>query len=76
MKQFEVGKSYKVQGYDNNETITVIKRTPCYITFTGDYSGRQKICKYGDNGLFGMGECILVDYNGYVGKFVFASREV
>ena len=75
MKQFEVGKAYKVNGPG---TVTVIKRTANYITFDGDYSGRRQIVAYGDKGFFGLGECIMVPYPYTAGRklFVFAGHEV
>lgn len=54
MKKFETGKSYHVNG---GGLITVTKRTDCYITFAGSFTGRRKIIS--DN-LFGLGENILI----------------
>lgn len=54
MKQFEEGKTYKVNGPGS---ITVTKKTAHFITYTGDHTGRKKI--YALN-LFGLGENILI----------------
>ena len=56
MKRFEVGKTYKVNGFG---FIKVTKRTKHYLTFSGDYKGRKKIA---DENLFDLGEHVLVDY--------------
>ena len=40
MKQFEVGKTYRLHGFTVKRVVTVVKRTKCYVTVTGDYSGR------------------------------------
>ena len=57
MKKFEVGKVYRV---NNGDMIRVIKRTACYISYTGDRTGRSKVYSCGDSGLFGMGENIWI----------------
>lgn len=76
MMQFEVGKSYEVNGPGY---ITVIKRSNCFITFTHDtpsgirYTGKKKIHKYN---LFGAGENILLNTaRGNYCYFVFAAHE-
>lgn len=66
MKQFEQGKQYKINGSDYG-TITVVKRSRCYVTIIGDIperSGRYMIYSFGKNGLFGMGENILLPIPG------------
>jgi hypothetical protein len=76
MKEFEVGKTYRVQGL-KGETITITKRTKCFVTFTGSYEGRKKTGRYFENGLFGLGENILIDLPGKpYGLFVHAAWEV
>jgi len=57
MKKFEVGKAYMVNG---GGIITVTKRTACFISYTGDRTGRSRVYAWGDNGIFGMGEHINV----------------
>ena len=76
MKQFETGKTYFING---GGTITVIKRTPAYITFTA--AGTRRPVKTGRKGimkddLFGLGENILIDTdNTAVKYFCFAEHE-
>lgn len=57
MKRFEVGKEYAVPGHG---TIKIEKRTKCYITFSGCYTGRKKLEALFKNGLFGLGENIWI----------------
>ena len=57
MKQFEAGAEYRVNG---GRAVKVEKRTRCYVTLTGDYSGRLKIMCFAENGLFGLGENIWI----------------
>lgn len=72
MKKFEVGKTYKVNGAGS---IHVDKRTECYITFSGDYTGRKKIYPAD---LFGLGENILLNIPGLKQHkyFCFAAKEI
>ena len=55
MKAFEVGKRYGVAG---GGSITITKRTKCFVTFEGDFSGRKSFFAFGDKGLFGLGEAM------------------
>lgn len=52
MKAFTQGHTYEVCG---GGYITVTKRTPHYITFTGSFTGRRKIRK---DEHYGLGEVI------------------
>ena len=73
MKRFEVGKTYKV--YDKGE-ITITKRTKCYATFTGTWSGRKLIDAYGEHGIFGLGESMVIPSGiSGVDYLVFAKNE-
>lgn len=58
MKKFEEGKWYKVA---SGGLIHVEKRTPQYITFTGNYSGRKKVYNVDTFGICGLGENIWID---------------
>ena len=72
MKRFRTGESYRVNG---GGTITITKRTSQYVTYTGDYSGKKKIYTYDEEGLFGLGEHILVPMAaGHT--FCFAGKEI
>lgn len=57
MKTFEEGKRYEVAG---GGEILIEKRTHCFITFSGDFTGRKKVALFGDKGLFGLGENIWI----------------
>lgn len=57
MKKFEVGKVYRI---NNGDMIRIIKRTACFISYTGDRTGRSKVYSCGDSGLFGMGENVWI----------------
>ena len=57
MERFEEGKTYRVNG---GGKITITKRTKYFITFKGDFEGKKKIHDFGDKGLFGLGENILI----------------
>lgn len=72
MKRFEVGKTYQVNG---GGTITITKRTRCFITFTGSFSGRMMPYAYADKGLFGLGEHIWIRKNSYMKVPCFAGHE-
>lgn len=74
MVKFEKGRTYRVNGSEHT-LVTVIKRTPCYVTIAGKYSGKYRIYTYGDKGLFGLGENILVG-SGQFKFFCFASSSV
>ena len=54
MKQFEVGKTYSVQG---GGLVTVTGRTEQFVTFSGDFSGRKKVYPAG---LLGLGEHFII----------------
>ena len=72
MKEFEAGKSYKVNA-PGDKVITVVKRTKHYATIEGAYTGRFYI--YRDN-FFGMGEelCLPLTKNSHY--FCFAGKEI
>lgn len=57
MKAFEKGKSYHVNG---GGIITVTKVTKEFVTFDGDFHGKRRINRCFENGLFGLGEHILI----------------
>lgn len=66
MKAFEEGKRYGVAG---GGEILIEKRTPCFITFSGDFTGKKKVATFGDRVLFGLGENIWIKKdagNGYM----------
>ena len=70
MKQFEVGKTYKAGGGE----IKIIKRTRCYITYEGDFSGRSQIKILG-NGLFDLCENVWPRKNGKLSVLCLAGFE-
>ena len=72
IKAFESGRTYRVNDTDRT-LVTVTKRTACYVTITGDYSGRYRVYATGENGLFGLGENILIGC-GQFKCFCFASH--
>ena len=72
MKRFEVGKTYQVNG---GGTITITKRTRCFITFTGSFSGRMMPYAMFENGLFGLGEHIWIRKNSYMKVHCFAGHK-
>ena len=78
MKSFEAGKTYDVNGSKAGQ-ITVTKRTKCYVWITGTVLKEQKRKVYGlfENGLFGLGEHIVLDAPEHkMQYFCFAGHEV
>ena len=76
MKQFEVGKTYRLHGVTVKRVITVVKRTKCYVTVSGAYNGRLAV----RSGCFGNFEFLLVPVaigGGYGTKILcFADNEI
>ena len=68
MKAFEKGKSYRVNG---NGILNVLKVTKNFVSFDGDFQGRCKINRCFDDGLFGLGEHIVISSK----YFCFAGHE-
>lgn len=56
MKQFEIGKTYRLHGVTVKRSITVVKRTKNYVTVSGAYNGRLLV----RSGCFGDFELLLV----------------
>ena len=54
MKRFEAGKTYKV--YDKG-SVTVLRRTRCYVTIAGLVSGRFMVTR---DGMFHGSEYVLL----------------
>lgn len=71
MKEFQTGKSYLVNDIGNN-VIAVIKKTDCYITISGHYSGRYWIYK---SNIFNLGNHIKIPI-GNIKVFCFAGKEI
>lgn len=69
MKQFEVGKTYSVQG---GGLVTVTGRTEQFVTFCGDFSGRKKVYPAG---LVGLGEHLVITRPDGCKVFCFADHE-
>lgn len=71
MKEFQTGKSYLVNDIENN-VITVIKKTDCYITISGSYSGKYRIYK---SDILKLGNHIKIQI-GNIKAFCFAGKEI
>ena len=56
MKRFETVKKYNLHGGAVKRSITIVKRSACYVTVSGDYSGRLLV----RSGLFGPFEFLWV----------------
>lgn len=56
MKAFETGKTYRLHGVTVKRSITIVKRSKCFVTVTGDYSGRLAV----RSGCFGPFEFLFV----------------
>ena len=61
-KKFEKGKRYSY-GKSNSMSVTVIKRTECYVTVTGDYTGMLRVYLPYGTGLYGYGENIYIPFD-------------
>ena len=57
MKRFEAGKRYDVNG---GGIVKIEKRTPCYVTISGSFSGRFYVGRQNGPGIFGLGECFWI----------------
>ena len=78
MKSFEAGKTYDVNGSQAGR-IYIEKRTRCYVWFSGTVLGKQrcKVYRCFENGLFGLGEHILISSSlSNMTHFCFAGHEV
>ena len=56
MKQFEVGKTYRLHGVTVKRSITIVKRSKCFVTVSGAYNGRLAV----RSGCFGPFEFLWV----------------
>ena len=76
MKQFEVGKTYRLHGVTVKRSITIVKRSKCYVTVSGAYNGRLAV----RSGCFGPFEFLFVPVaigDGYGTKILcFADNEI
>ena len=56
MKAFETGKTYRLHGVTVKRSITIVKRSKCFVTVSGAYNGRLAV----RSGCFGNFEFLFV----------------
>ena len=56
MKTFETGKKYRLHGMTVKRSITIVKRSKCYVTVSGAYNWRLAV----RSGCFGPFEFLFV----------------
>ena len=76
LKQFETGKRYRLHGMTVKRSVTIVKRSKCFVTVSGAFNGRLAV----RSGCFGPFEFLFVPVaigTGYGTKILcFADNEI